>query len=93
MEQIKLPLCDTSNPADLESWFGQFGYDQYFRKVVLANCAEIVRATATEKLTEARLSDLSHTHPLYVQFLTDCLNGRRLREQNVRDSIAGGVRD
>ena len=31
MEQIKLPLCDTSNPADLESWFGQFGYEQNVR--------------------------------------------------------------
>lgn len=92
MEPIALPLCNTDDPADLEAWFGPFGYADNFRKVVLSNCAEIIRAQATEKLTEARLSDISHTADYYVTFLTECLNGRRLREQNVRDSIANGGR-
>lgn len=87
----RIPLCDVTDPADLEAWFGPFGYADHFRKVVLSNCAEIIRARTTEKLTEARLSDLSHTDEFYVDFLIQCLNGRRLREQNVRDSIAQGV--
>ena len=90
MEPIILPTCDTSDPASLEAWYGDFGWAQHIRKVVLSNCAEIVRAEATEKLSEARIDALAHIHPLYVGFLTDCLNGRRLREQNVRDSIVNG---
>lgn len=87
---LDIPLCDTSNPADLEAWFGNYGYAGDFRKVVLSNCAEIIRAEATDKLSEARIDQLAHIHPLYVDFLIQCLNGRRLREQNVRDSIANG---
>lgn len=82
-----IPVCDTTNPADLEAWFGNFGYADHFRKVVLATVKELVRAQATEKVTEARLDDLARVHDIYVDFLTQCLNGRRLREQNVRDSI------
>jgi hypothetical protein len=87
-----VPLCDTSNPADLEAWFGPFGYADHFRKVVLSNCAEIIRASTNGKLSEARIDQLAHTHTLYVDFLIQCLTGRRLREQNVRDSIATGGR-
>ena len=86
----RIPLCDTSNPADLEAWFGNFGYADHFRKVVLANCKEIIRAKATEKVTEARIDDLARISDFYVDFLIQCLDGRRLREQNVRDSIARG---
>lgn len=92
MDAIQLPTCDTSDPASLEAWYGDFGWAQHFRKVVLSNCAEIVRAEATEKLSESRIDQLAHIHPLYLSFLTDCLNGRRLREQNVRDSLVGGGR-
>lgn len=86
----RLPVCDTANPADLEAWFGPFGYADHFRKVVLASCREVARAQATEKLTEAKLDDVAHTSDRYVDFLIECLNGRRLREQNVLDSIARG---
>lgn len=88
----RIPMCDTSNPADLEAWFGNFGYADHFRKVVLASCKEIARATASEKVTEAKLDDAAHTSDLYVDFLIQCLGGRRLREQNVLDSNARGLR-
>lgn len=96
MPTLEIPSCNTSDPADLEAWFGNFGYAGDFRKVVLSNCAELVRAGAAAgdaKISESRVNDLAHTHAIYVDFLIHCLNGRRLREQNVRDSIAqGGMR-
>ena len=82
-----LPACDTTNPADLETWFGNFGYAEHYRKVVLALAKELERAKAgTEKITESRLDDLARTSDAYLEFLAACLYGRRLREQNVLDS-------
>lgn len=86
----RIPVCDTSDPASLEAWFGNFGYADHFRKIVLASCREIARARATEKLTESKVDDIAHTSDVYVDFLIQCLNGRRLREQNVLDSTQGG---
>lgn len=85
-----LPACDTNDPAQLESWFGPFGFADHYRKVVLANCREIIRATMTikgGKVTESRLDDLAHTHPNYLQFLTDALDGRRIRETMIRQPM------
>lgn len=88
----RIPFCDTSNPADLEAWFGNFGYADHFRKVVLASCKEITRAKSSEKLTEAKLDDAARVSDTYVDFLIQCLNGRRLREQNVLESNRNGAR-
>lgn len=88
-----LPACDLKNPADLEAWFGNFGHFDFYRKLVIANCREIVRATAAmgnQKLTEARIDDMAHVHPLYFDFLTKGLEGRRRREEMVREAIGGG---
>ena len=77
---------DPSDPASLEAWFGNFGHAEHFRKVILADCREAVRASyaeRNEKITEARLDDLSRTHERYVDWLIYTLNGRHLREQNV----------
>lgn len=87
----RIPTCDTSNPADLEAWFGNYGYADHFRRVVLASCREVARAKATEKITEAKLDDLAHTSDVYVDFLIQCLQGRQLREQNVLDSQRHGL--
>lgn len=87
----ELPGCDMTNPADLEAWYGNYGFVEHFRKVVLATCREIVRAKATlanEKMTVDRADDLARTSDTYVEFLTTHLKGRRLREQNVLDSMA-----
>ena len=86
------PSCDTDNPADLEAWYGPFGYADHWRKVVLANAREIVRATNTlagEKLSEARIDDRARTSNAYIEFLTVHLDGRRKREENVLASMAG----
>lgn len=88
----KLPAIDTTNPAEVEAWFGNYGLWEHWRKVVLSNCQEIVRASAAvggAKLTEARIDALAHTHGLYLDFLADGLRGRRMREQMVREAMTG----
>ena len=90
----RIPTCDTSNPAALETWFGPFGYADHVRKIVLSNCAEIIRARAVEeesKLSEARVDHLAHIHDFYLDFIIQCLKGRQLREENVRESIDQGA--
>lgn len=82
-----IPVCDLNDPASVEAFYGVFGYAEHFRKVILSNCKELIRAKATEKLTESRIEDLSRVHPLYVQYLIDSLNGRRVREQLIREQI------
>ena len=93
LDPARIPTCDTSNPASLEAWYGPFGWADHFRKMVLANCAEMIRAAAAvegAKISETRINDLAHTHELYLDFLLQSLTGRTLREQNVRDSIGQG---
>ena len=90
LDPARIPTCDTSDPASLEAWYGPFGWADHLRKLVLSNCAEMIRAAAAvegAKLSEARVGDLAHTHELYLDFLLQSLHGRTLREQNVRDSI------
>lgn len=90
-DTLTLPVCDTRDPADLEAWYGPFGFAEHWRKVVLANCREAERGVATangEKITEARLDDKARLHPNYLAFLTTHLIGRRLREENVLASQA-----
>jgi hypothetical protein len=92
---VDVPLCENTDPAALEAWYGNFGFAEHWRKVILANCREMIRAQAalTEiKLSEARIDDLARTHALYISFLTEHLDGRRLREQNVLDSQFSPVR-
>ena len=77
---------DGSDAASLEAWFGLFSHAEHFRKVVLASCREAERAKAAErgeKVSEARLDDLARTSDVYVQYLIDTLDGRKLREENV----------
>lgn len=87
----RMPLCDESDPASLEAFYGNFGYAEAWRKCVIANCKEIVRARytlANEKISESRIDDLAHVHDLYLDFLTTHLKGRRIREENVLQSMA-----
>ncbi|MGN6206016.1 hypothetical protein [Humibacter sp.] len=77
---------DENDPASLESWFGNYGHAEHFRKVVLASCREAERAKAVAaeaKVTEARLDDLARTSDAYVEYLITTLRGRALRERNV----------
>lgn len=89
-----MPVLDASDPASLEAWFGNFGYDERLRKVVLSNAKEIVRARyalANEKISESRTDDLSNLHDSYLDFLVNSLNGRRAREDNVLASLRVGA--
>jgi hypothetical protein len=82
---------DANDPASLEAFFGNFGHAEHFRKVILSDCREAVRAkyaASGEKITEARLDDLARTHDRYVDWLIYTLEGRKLREQNVLASAA-----
>lgn len=90
----RLPECDTLNPAELEAFYGNFGYADHFRKVCLSNCREIERARATareQKVSEARLDDLARTSDTYIDYLIVNLNGRRLREEEVRNLARMGA--
>lgn len=86
----ELPSCDTSDPAQLAAWFGNYSFFDHFRKVVLSNCEEIIRAEAAvkgEKITDGRTDTLAHVHPNYLQFLADGLEGRILYEREVRAAM------
>ena len=82
---------DATDAGSLEAFFGNFGHAEHFRKVILADCREAIRAkyaASGEKITEARLEDLSRTHDRYIDWLVYTLRGRQLREQNVLSSAA-----
>jgi len=90
----RIPQCDMSDPASLEAFYGPFGVGEHLRKIVLSNCAEIVRARAVAeetKISEARVNDLAHIHDFYLDFTIQSVQGRTLRSQNVIDSLQQGV--
>lgn len=92
LDQSRIPVCDTTNPADLEAWYGSFGWADHVRKIVLSNCAEIIRARAIAeetKISESRINDLAHIHDFYLDFTIQALNGKRLRQQNVQETVMG----
>lgn len=86
---------NADDPASLGAWFGNFGYAEHFRKVVLASCREAARARASliaEKSpgakmpSEAKLDDVARTSDRYVDWLIYTLAGRKLWENNVLTS-------
>jgi hypothetical protein len=81
-----VPAVDFTDPGALEAWYGNYGFFEHYRKVVLASCREMERARAlakSEKVTESRLDDLARVSDTYVEFIAHHLHGRGLREQNV----------
>lgn len=92
---IDLPACDTSDPADLESWHAPFGYSEHFRKVILADAGAVERAKDAlnetpgfKKRPETQINDDARRSDMYMGYLVEQLQGRRKRERNVRDSGA-----
>lgn len=81
-----VPAVDFNDPGSLEAFYGNFGFFEHYRKIVLASCREAERAKALAegtKLTVDRTDDLARVSDTYVGFITEHLEGRRLREQNV----------
>jgi len=83
--------------ADLRAMHGPFGKFDPMRKQKLAAFAEIVRADYAEKgkkITEARIDQLAHAHPQYVEWLTAMLKEHALmidfdhELKNIEDRIA-----
>jgi hypothetical protein len=84
------PAVDFTNPAELAAHYGPFGFSDHWRKVVLANCREIIRAESAvngEKCSEARTDDLARLHPLYLEWLTTNLQGRIAYEAMVKEAV------
>jgi hypothetical protein len=85
-----LPELNLGDPAQLEAFYGNFAFFDHYRKSVLAQCRELVRAKFVgEKITEARLDDLARLHPNYLDFLGEHFVGRHEREKNIRESLGG----
>lgn len=86
----KIPTCNQDDPGELAAWYGSFGFFDHLRKPMLAHCRLAIRgeyALKSEKVTEAMLDDQSHTHPLYLQFLTQHLTGRIKYERMIREKM------
>lgn len=88
------PERESDEYAVLVAWYSGFAYAEHYRKVVLAQCREILRAVFSangEKVTEARLEDMSRTHPLYLDYLARHLRGRTLYEREFLNR--GGIHE
>jgi hypothetical protein len=87
-----IPDIDLKDPAQLETFYGNFAFFDHYRKAVLSQCHELLRAKYInkEKVTEQRLENESRTHPIYLSFLTEHFHGRHQRERNVWESLRRG---
>lgn len=86
------PERESDDHAVLAAWYSGFAFNEHYRKCVLAQCRELVRADYAlreEKVSEARLDDLGRLHPLYLDYLARHLHGRTLWEQEVM-AMGGG---
>jgi hypothetical protein len=93
---LPLPPCDMSDPAQVETWFepGTASLGEHIRSAVKSNCAEIIRAEyaeRNEKISEARIDDLSKTHEAYYAVLRDLIVGRTERNRNRIASLRNGA--
>jgi hypothetical protein len=85
-----LPGVDMDDPGQVEAWFapGSYSHYEHFRKCVLAQCKELVRAKYNNtRISEARIEDLARLHGNYMEYLTDSLYGRQMRETLVRQRM------
>jgi hypothetical protein len=89
-EKCIAPERDTEDWATLAAWYSGFPFWEAWRKVVLAQCREIIRAKHVDvKISEARIDDLARLHPIYLDFLRRHLEGRQLWEHEHKQ--AGGL--
>lgn len=93
---IPLPPCDMSDPAQVETWFepGAFSLGEHVRKIVQANCEELIRAEAAsrgEKITDGKCESQARLHPLYLDCIRDLLIGRTKRNRERINAPRYGV--
>jgi hypothetical protein len=89
--EIDVPEPD-EDPALLAALYSGFAMYEVWRKIVLAACKEMIRASASltnQKITESRLDDLSRVHACYLQFLETHLRGRIQWEREVQKNGFG----
>jgi hypothetical protein len=87
-----VPEVDLTDPAELETMYGNYQFFEHYRTAVLAQCHELLRGryiVEGVKVTEERLKNEARNHPIYLNFLATHYTGRKAREQNVRDSLRG----
>lgn len=87
-----IPVPESEAYEVLAAWYSGFAFAEHYRKVTLAQCREAVRAGMNvqgKRLSEARLDDLAHTHPAYLDYLARHLRGRIAWERTYR--AAGGL--
>lgn len=87
-----IPERETEDYPTLAAWYSGYSFAEHYRKVVQAQCQEIVRAKGAvdgQKLTEARIEALARLHPIYLDYLATHLRGRILWEAEYR--AAGGL--
>ena len=90
---LVIPEPDLEDPGTLAAWYSGFAFAESYRKIVLAQCRELVRAkfvAANAKITESRIDDLARNHPSYLAFLETHLHGRVSWERHFLRS--GGMR-
>lgn len=83
-EMATIPERESDAWEVLCAWYSGFAYAEHYRKVVLADCRELIRAQYAlreTKVSEARLDDLSRIHSSYLDFLARHLEGRILYER------------
>lgn len=88
---VEIPEPD-DDPAVLAALYSGYAMYDVWRKVVLATCKELIRTAAGmsgQKMTEARLDDLAHKHPSFLQFMEIHLRGRVKWERCVQEEKIG----
>lgn len=79
-----IPERQTDTYEELCAWYSGFAWCEHYRKVVLSQCQEIVRArfaASGEKITESRIESLSRLESGYLGYLARHLEGRILWEK------------
>lgn len=84
-----VPDFNLNDEAVRDALYGNFGHYDDWRSVILANCAEIIRAT-TKGLNADRVKDMAKTHPLYLQFLTTHFGGKTQYSRDKKKAAGGG---
>lgn len=90
---VAIPELATDDPAALAAFYSGYAFFEMWRKVLLSNCRESIRAQMTlaeTKVTESRLDDLAHLHPAYLGYLTTHLQGRIKWEREAAKRGFGG---